>query len=301
MRRVSEALPQADDAAEARPEYRYPDFLGIGAQKAGTTWLDKNLRRHPKLWLPPMKELQYFSHLHIPQARKWTTRQRRERGTQLLRRHIEKNKPEDWNYRYIARVADLVGGPISDDWYGRIFSLAEPGQICGEITPDYCTLPEEGIRHVLKLSPAVKIILSLRDPIERSWSHMRMTAKMRGIEDEALFVQFANNADQYQRADYPTMIASWRKFIPEERFLVVFLDDIGATPNAVLETVCAFLGVRYRDRPFAKAADPVHAGKPQEIPPVVLDALKTRMRPIYDRVAALYPEIGARWAARYYS
>jgi hypothetical protein len=298
VRRVDEA--PADDAADSRPEYRYPDFLCIGAQKAGTTWLDKNLRRHPKLWLPPMKELQYFSHLHIPQARKWTTRQRRERGTQLLRRYIEKNEPGAWDYRYIARVADLVGGTISDDWYGRIFSLAQPGQICGECTPDYCTLPEEGIRHVLRLSPEVKIILSLRDPIERSWSHMRMTAKTRGVDDVEMFVQFAGNADQYQRADYPTIIANWRKFIPEERFLVIFMDDIGATPNTVLERVCEFLGVRYRDRPFAKAADPVHAGKQQPIPPAVLDVLKERMRPIYDALALLYPEIGTRWAARYY-
>jgi hypothetical protein len=37
-----------------------PDFLGIGAQKAGTTWLYENLRRHPELFLPETKELHYF-------------------------------------------------------------------------------------------------------------------------------------------------------------------------------------------------------------------------------------------------
>ena len=38
----------------------FPDFLGIGAQKAGTTWLHENLRRHPELFLPEEKELHYF-------------------------------------------------------------------------------------------------------------------------------------------------------------------------------------------------------------------------------------------------
>lgn len=37
-----------------------PDFLGIGAQKCGTTWLYENLARHPNLFLPAVKELHYF-------------------------------------------------------------------------------------------------------------------------------------------------------------------------------------------------------------------------------------------------
>ena len=37
-----------------------PDFLGIGATRAGTTWLDRNLRAHPDLFLPEQKELHYF-------------------------------------------------------------------------------------------------------------------------------------------------------------------------------------------------------------------------------------------------
>ncbi len=135
-----------DGPEDAASERRYPDFLCIGAQKAGTTWLDKNLRRHPALWLPPMKELQYFSHLHLPATRKWTTRQRRERerrerGSQLLRRYFERTIPR------IGTSATSRGSPISpagrsaDDWYGRIFSLAPRERICGEVTPDYATLP----------------------------------------------------------------------------------------------------------------------------------------------------------------
>jgi hypothetical protein len=38
----------------------FPEFLGIGAQKAGTTWLFENLRHHPDLFLPPVKEVHYF-------------------------------------------------------------------------------------------------------------------------------------------------------------------------------------------------------------------------------------------------
>ncbi len=44
-----------------------PDFLGIGAQKAGTTWLHANLSRQPQLFLPPQKEVHYFDlGYHLP-------------------------------------------------------------------------------------------------------------------------------------------------------------------------------------------------------------------------------------------
>ena len=37
----------------------YPDFIGIGAQKAGTTWLARNLQAHPEIHMP-RKEVHYF-------------------------------------------------------------------------------------------------------------------------------------------------------------------------------------------------------------------------------------------------
>lgn len=40
---------------------RVPDFLGIGAQKAGTTWIHAQLARHPGVWLPPEKELHFWN------------------------------------------------------------------------------------------------------------------------------------------------------------------------------------------------------------------------------------------------
>jgi hypothetical protein len=39
---------------------RSPDFLIVGAQRAGTSWTNRHLRRHPQIWTPPIKELHYF-------------------------------------------------------------------------------------------------------------------------------------------------------------------------------------------------------------------------------------------------
>jgi len=44
----------------------FPDFLGIGAQKSGTTRLYQNLAAHPQIWMPPVKELHYLDHKPKP-------------------------------------------------------------------------------------------------------------------------------------------------------------------------------------------------------------------------------------------
>ena len=40
---------------------RWPDFVGIGAIKAGTTWLHTCLTEHPGVFSPPTKEIQFFN------------------------------------------------------------------------------------------------------------------------------------------------------------------------------------------------------------------------------------------------
>jgi hypothetical protein len=57
-----------------------PDFLGIGAPRAGTTWLDRNLRAHPDLYLPDYKELHYFDRYYETALYVYTRRFRSGRG-----------------------------------------------------------------------------------------------------------------------------------------------------------------------------------------------------------------------------
>lgn len=54
------------------PRLILPDFIGIGAQKAGTTWLYENLRSHPGLYLPDEKELHYFDESYDTPIRNYT-------------------------------------------------------------------------------------------------------------------------------------------------------------------------------------------------------------------------------------
>jgi hypothetical protein len=58
-------LPPPGSAQSPRPH-----FLGIGAQKAGTTWVFENLRLHPEIFMPPPKEIHFFDR-EYPRGSGW--------------------------------------------------------------------------------------------------------------------------------------------------------------------------------------------------------------------------------------
>jgi hypothetical protein len=281
------------------PHARFPDFLGIGAQKSGTTWLHANLRAHPEIWMPPLKELHYFDQVNLPDQVALSQRYRAERAQTKLRQHVEwatgAGRPLD--LRLVRQIAELGEPEVDDAWYGRIFAAADPAQLCGEITPEYGLLHRGGIAHVRRVNPNMRIILLLRDPLERCWSHLRMLRRMKATTDMAHAASLPNVT---ARSDYPFMIRAWRTAFGEDGVFVECFDRIEAAPLEVLGRVCAFLGVRFDPALFPKAADKVHVGDPEHMPPAIRETLLGRLRPIYEEIARTMPEPGERWMAAHY-
>lgn len=64
-----------------------PDFICIGMQKAGTTWLAANLSKHPAVWVPPIKEIHYFDEVHVDPG--WHIRRRNAAANNLKRFNLQ--------------------------------------------------------------------------------------------------------------------------------------------------------------------------------------------------------------------
>lgn len=218
----------------------FPQFLGIGAPKAGTTWLHENLQRHPQIWLPPKKELDYFNHegsaslsgrIHLfRRLIKWS----------FLRLIFLRGSPEKlWNlrYRYLPRT---------DAWYASLFPEKE-GVICGEITPTYARLDDETIRKIQRLTPEAKIIYILRNPMERAWSQAgMMLAEYPTALDkmpESTVIGTFLHPRGLRNGDYLGNLARWEKHFPARRIFVGFLEEIQNRPEELLTRIYKFLGV----------------------------------------------------------
>jgi hypothetical protein len=220
----------------------FPDFLCIGAQKAGTTWLHRNLSRHPDVWLPSVKEVHYFDYsvrFPSPLSRKYyNDRWRR----QLARRLRERLGARDfsglgWDLDYFFSRRD-------DRWYARIFEPGN-GKRTGDVTPAYSRLDEDQVASIAGLLPTARIVFLMRDPIDRAWSSARMSSDRRGLDlaDDGRWKSHFDNQKRL-RGNYLRTLRLWREHYPEERFLVGFFEEILESPEELLLRVLDFLGAR---------------------------------------------------------
>ncbi len=254
------------------PMKNTPDFLCIGMQKAGTTWLAANLGQHPSVWIPPIKEIHYFDEVHVDPG--WHVR-RQGAATNNLKRFNTDNDSIPLSDKAVIEMAfwqHLEQKDINDNWYESIWSFANnsDNKLLGEMTPDYSIIPLSGVEHVHKLAPNVKIVVLIRDPIERTWSSARMYAKEQGIDP----LQCYKEQFIIDRSKIANMFEKWEHFFPKEQFFIAFYEDVAMRPYWLLEAVCSFIGVDFDQNYFLHANKKVHVGKSSEMPDTVLDFYK---------------------------
>ena len=213
---------------------RGPDFLVIGAQRAGTSWLHFTLKRHPALWLPPIKEIHHFDNQAL--GRNWANATRWRRLWRARRGIL------DW------WMIDYLRGDGTDSWYAGLFHGAQVrGLIAGEITPAYATLATETFRRIHEMNPQIKIIFVMRDPIQRAWSAVkRSILKGKNVElvvtaESAL--EFASRHQQRARSAYTETIKKVESVFPSSQLYFCFFDELRAQPANFVSGILSFLEV----------------------------------------------------------
>ncbi len=185
-----------------------PDFLVIGAAKAGTSWLWCCLREHPDLFLPDEKELHYFdAELYDGSGR-------------------------------VNRRSELPWA-----WYQSQFSDASAEQLCGEITPSYLASRTAPGRIAARL-PRASLICMLRDPVERIRSDIAYKISRGALPprvgfDEALGI----DPDLLERSKYGTHVQRYLQFFPADQLLLLDFAWLRSKPSSLLRRVEAFLAI----------------------------------------------------------
>lgn len=262
-----------------------PGFLCIGAQKAGTSWLFAQLQSHPQVWMPPVKELHFFNHLYVPQNRAWTKAHIRQGAARAMRWHLNRQDKADFAYlRYLVRLA--TRDVFTEEWYRRAFDrpLAR-GRLVGDVTPEYSTIPEEGIRHVRSLLGSPKIIYMIRDPLDRAISQLRMNVARhcRSEPSEEEWRAMADHWDIANRGDYRTYVPRWKAHFESADLLFLPYRRIAGDPLGLLREIEAFLDLPPHDYPARE--DRVHATDGPRPPETIRDQLAERLAEQTDFVA----------------
>ncbi len=242
----------------------YPDFLIVGPQRTGTTWLVANLNQHPEIFLSYPKELYFFNRLLLAQnkysrhyyAFDWDHLKSR---PQKLIREVGKILYFDFykTGRFNANELEWYLSFFSDDLFSRLYKhmkmLSLYGQtfspkVRGEATASYAILEEDLIQEIISLNPDLKAILMVRDPVKRAWSHAKkdlirnVDRTFQNTEDEE-FQSFFLQENQIKNGSYIKNINKWSSLLKEDNLFVGFYEDIKSRPKDFLIDLFGFLGV----------------------------------------------------------
>jgi hypothetical protein len=201
-----------------------PDFLVIGAPKAGTTALHIALARHPELYMSQVKEPKFFLTDGPPPSG---------------------GGPGDAaTYRkYVWRRSD----------YEDLFADAPLGALTGESTTLYLR-NADAITRISNTIPKAKLIAVLRDPVDRAhsnWTHLhsaglepehdfRNACALEESRVEAGWAQFWRYLGQ---GKYGEQLENLYSVFPREQVLLLMYRDLREHPTETLDQVCTFLGV----------------------------------------------------------
>jgi hypothetical protein len=215
--------------------------------KAGTAWLGDQLRRHPQFWMPPVQELGYLGRdapaLRSANRRLQRIRDRVERsGTKRLKNISEAD------ICFLEEIAACTGQSRDVEQYVAFFRHKGSEKISGDISPGYSTLEREIIQQLLARLPVLNVVLLVRDPVERLWSHINMWHRNGKFDANVLtepsdFRTYLQTTKMPNEGSSPTkIVAHWSEFLPPDRFRHFFFDDIAARPKFVRGEILAFLG-----------------------------------------------------------
>jgi len=135
-------------------------------------------------------------------------------------------------------------GACDDDWYLSLFK-GGTGKLKGEITPAYSILDVEDVARVRRLCPEAKIILILRNPIDRAWSQVCFEwtkGTFEDVDDLEKIKAFIERPFQSLRGNYPRTIRIWTSCFPEEQIFIGFFDDLVRNTQHFMSSVVEFLG-----------------------------------------------------------
>ncbi len=214
-----------------------PDFLIIGASKSGTTSLWNYLVQHPNV-IPNYnnkKEIQYYDQKTI--------------------------KGLSWYKAHFPTQREII----------KIEKLLSNGKVCvGEATAGYLFHPTAPAQ-IKALTPNVKLIALLRNPVTRAYSHYQHELRMNRENltfEEAIkmesyrlteshekifsikhyFCQERHDHSYLERGKYYEQLVRWYECFPKEQILVIKSEDFYNNPQDIYKEVLEFIGLPYYEK-----------------------------------------------------
>jgi hypothetical protein len=192
-------------------------FFIVGAPKCGTTSIYKYLSSHPDIFMPAIKEPNYFSNEEVEELR----RIYQSKKIDSLSEYLELFTPKSKSVKYL-----------------------------GEASVSYLYYPMVPKR-IIDFSSHAKILIFLRDPTERAFSQYLMDKRLGIVKDsfETIFEKGKSKGNEihyqqyFELGLYSDQVNRYLYQFGQSKVLIVIYDDIVDDLAKVLNNICSFLGI----------------------------------------------------------
>ncbi len=121
------------------------------------------------------------------------------------------------------------------------------GRLCGEVCGAYSFMPRERIRCMHRLLPRARLVLLLRNPIDRAWSQAFMHLVVQSGRSQAAIpdseiLDFLSSDFVVRAGVYATMLDRWLEIFPQEQLYLGLFDDITDRPRVLMHEVLQHIG-----------------------------------------------------------
>lgn len=217
-----------------------PTFIVVGANKGGTTSIYHYLKQHKQVYLSPVKEPHFFS---------------KDIDVNLFKREFAQNKLQD--------IDKYVNGEMKEEFhaafirdieqYKKLFSKVQDQKAVGELSTSYL-FSEVAAKEIKALIPDCKIIICLRNPFERAYSHYRMNLWTGNsnefdfykalVEDYDHKPKVWGNAHLYTEIGlYYQQVKRYLDLFGKDNVKIIFTEDMKKNAAQVVKELYEFIGV----------------------------------------------------------
>ncbi|MGC1305927.1 MAG: sulfotransferase [Phormidesmis sp.] len=209
---------------------RFPNFLIVGANKAGTTSIHNYCQQHPQVSMSAVKEPMFFT-----AARSWSYEEKENKGDPQI---------------------DLLAHPKfvnSLSAYQSLFNVNKQTIARGESSTSYLAEPEVAIPRIWQAQPDMKIIACLRNPVERAFSAYVMyssadlekrTFSQAVAEEISGKLEGIPSGMHYLKLGlYYLPIKQYMETFGRDNVLIVFFENLKNNSDSLMKDIYQFIGV----------------------------------------------------------
>lgn len=183
------------------------DFLGIGVEKGGTTWLAKCLNEHPQLCFPPNREIYFFN---------------------------------DVDSHFLKKIKSKYSRGF--EWYKNQFKHCPINSKKGEWATTYL-FSKKTAQRIKKHLPNIQLIVSFRDPVTRTFSQYLYELRLGLVENISFEEMLKKRPDYIEKGFYAKYLSYYYELFDKKNIKVIIFEEMINNKEKTLKEIFKFLNV----------------------------------------------------------